>query len=214
MASQNSATQPTAGKFHSSDLNSYSLRHHSELRHSKFSLGIALLLHRWHALTVAVDNEWGGPDSSDKRDNLAAQLVDILEETPDVDSEDLQDVLLDAMEDFYNVNLEDGSEKLVAEWMLRMKSDVLGKGEFGSVDRMWENFKEKDKFGGKGKQKVKVEEAEDDGDSVDDESGDEDEDEMEDVEMEDAPALVGKSKIKPQPEVDDDGFTTVSWRKR
>jgi hypothetical protein len=37
--------------------------------------GIHLVLSRWWALQMAVQNEWGGPDSSRKADQLASDIV-------------------------------------------------------------------------------------------------------------------------------------------
>lgn len=42
-----------------------------------FELAVSLYLWRWQALSLAVENEWGGPDSSDKRDWLAGVLADM-----------------------------------------------------------------------------------------------------------------------------------------
>ncbi|KAK4154360.1 Pre-rRNA-processing protein TSR2-domain-containing protein [Chaetomidium leptoderma] len=48
---------------------------------STFEQGVALSLNLWPALTLAVQNNWGGPDSSDKRDWFAGAVVELF---PDV----------------------------------------------------------------------------------------------------------------------------------
>ncbi|KAM3400975.1 hypothetical protein ACQJBY_005660 [Aegilops geniculata] len=37
--------------------------------------GIGLVFGRWTALQMAVENEWGGPDSRAKADQLAASIL-------------------------------------------------------------------------------------------------------------------------------------------
>ncbi|KAL2264798.1 hypothetical protein VTJ83DRAFT_7308 [Remersonia thermophila] len=48
---------------------------------ANFEQGIALALHLWPALTLAVQNNWGGPDSADKRDWFAGAISELF---PDV----------------------------------------------------------------------------------------------------------------------------------
>ncbi|KAL1842649.1 hypothetical protein VTJ49DRAFT_4560 [Mycothermus thermophilus] len=48
---------------------------------SNFEQGVALALHLWPALTLAVQNNWGGPDSADKRDWFAGAIAELF---PDV----------------------------------------------------------------------------------------------------------------------------------
>ncbi|KAI1175939.1 Pre-rRNA-processing protein TSR2-domain-containing protein [Nemania sp. FL0916] len=48
-----------------------------ETRQEQFEQGVAISLHLWQSLTIAVQNHWGGPDSSDKRDWLAGVIVDL-----------------------------------------------------------------------------------------------------------------------------------------
>ncbi|KAK3316143.1 Pre-rRNA-processing protein TSR2-domain-containing protein [Apodospora peruviana] len=44
---------------------------------STFEQGVAYALHLWPALSLAVQNNWGGPDSSDKRDWFAGAIVEL-----------------------------------------------------------------------------------------------------------------------------------------
>ncbi|KAI1325024.1 Pre-rRNA-processing protein TSR2-domain-containing protein [Xylariaceae sp. FL0255] len=48
-----------------------------ETRQAQFEQGVAISLHLWTSLTIAVQNQWGGPDSADKRDWLAGVIVDM-----------------------------------------------------------------------------------------------------------------------------------------
>ncbi|KAF3761369.1 hypothetical protein M406DRAFT_333435 [Cryphonectria parasitica EP155] len=47
----------------------------AEIRQSRFEQAVALSLNLWPALTLAVQNNWGGPDSADKRDWFAGEVA-------------------------------------------------------------------------------------------------------------------------------------------
>ncbi|KAI2633482.1 Pre-rRNA-processing protein TSR2-domain-containing protein [Xylaria nigripes] len=48
-----------------------------ESRQQEFEQGVAISIHLWQSLTIAVQNNWGGTDSADKRDWLAGVIVDM-----------------------------------------------------------------------------------------------------------------------------------------
>jgi pre-rRNA-processing protein TSR2 len=116
------------------------------------------------------------------------------------------------MMDEFEVNIDDDSSFEVAEQIIRLRSQCL-KGQFDAVEdlrRRWQSRKG-----------VKVEtlfkKADDADQDTDwsDEDDDEDEDEEGDVAMDEAPALVSVPKEKPAPpEVDEEGFTKVTRKKR
>jgi pre-rRNA-processing protein TSR2 len=174
-------------------------------RQEKFDLGVWLALSRWDALTVAVQNLWGGPDSADKRDWFAGAVSELFtDETSNTpDAEDVEERLLQIMEDEYEVVVDDGTSAATAMSIMVIWQET-GEGDFRTVDRLHTEFQER-----KGRQinSVKVQSASDDEDSVDEESDDED------IEMGDAPALVS-IKEKAAPEVDEHGFTKVVGKKR
>jgi pre-rRNA-processing protein TSR2 len=104
------------------------------------------------------------------------------------------------MDDIFNVDLEDGSEREVAALIMRIRQEVK-QGNFSRVDAMWEVFSSRSR----NKQSLRIDAQSDSGESVDDESEG-------DVEMDDAPTAAPKSK--PEPQVDGDGFTVVQKRRR
>ncbi|KAL2017163.1 hypothetical protein VTK56DRAFT_2532 [Thermocarpiscus australiensis] len=216
---------------------------------ANFEQGVALALHLWPALTLAVQNSWGGPDSSDKRDWFAGAVVELFpdvskltpaqlqqlhqqqqqqyqqrtqsnkattgpggeEEEPD--QEDVETVLLQVMLDEFEVNVDDDSAFEVAEQVVRLRAECL-RGKFDEVEalrRRWEARKAN---------KVVFQKAQDQEDDTDwdtDEDDDEGDEESDgDVEMDEAPALVQAParREKEEPEVDEDGFTKVTRRKR
>ncbi|KAL2260938.1 hypothetical protein VTK26DRAFT_4922 [Humicola hyalothermophila] len=236
---------------------------------NNFEQGVALALHLWPALTLAVQNNWGGPESSDKRDWFAGAIVDLFPDlsklTPaqlqqkqqqfssssssstaaqsssssssaaaaaaaasssssstrtsphsqeEPDQEDVEEVLLQVMLDEFDVNVDDDSAFEVAEQVVRMRAECL-RGKFDEVEalrRRWE--------GRKGSklvvQHAQAEEGDTDwGTDEDDDGGQAGEDG--DIEMGEAPQLVagqGPRRERQEPQVDEDGFTMVTRKKR
>lgn len=181
---------------------------------AQFDLGVTLSLFSWPSLSLAVANNWGGPDSKDKREWFAQTTIDLLNENPDADREWIETFLLQVMLDEFEVNVDDESGIEVAEQILRLRRDCA-KGDFREVVAMKEKW---DRKGGKSEdvgklfEKKERNEEDDETDGSEEDSG-EDEDEGEDVDMEEAPPLV-KVKEPVVPEVDEDGFTKVTKKKR
>jgi pre-rRNA-processing protein TSR2 len=162
-------------------------------------------------LSVAVQNQWGGPDSSDKRDWLAGAISEAFAKEPATDTEDVEVLLLEVLENEFGVRLEDETEVAVAKEIMGIRKEV-SEGNFATVDALqkkWEARKGKEVKTGK----VQVKETNQDAewDSVDEESDEDDEDR--DVDMSDAPPLVA-AKPKPAPVIDEDGFTKVVGKRR
>jgi pre-rRNA-processing protein TSR2 len=172
-----------------------------------FELGVTLSLFFWPSLSLAVTNHWGGPDSADKREWFASATIDLLNETPDADDEYVETFLLQVMLDEFEVNVDDESGFEVAEQILRLRKDCE-KGDFKEVEAMKARW---DRKGGEdlGKMFEKKERSEED----DETDGSEDEEDEEDVEMDEAPPLV-RVREPVVPEVDSDGFTKVTKKKR
>ncbi|GIZ38479.1 hypothetical protein CKM354_000189600 [Cercospora kikuchii] len=173
-----------------------------------FDNSIWYLLSLWQPLHIAVQNAWGGPDSADKRDWFAGAVSDLLTTRPETDQEDLELFLLQIMGDEFECNVEDESEVVVAGDILKVRSRMMETRSLQAaleVEQRWKNR------GNMKTDKVVVQEVNQDADEEEFEGFDDDED------MEEAPALVSAPKVpkeKPIPEVDDDGFTKVSGKKR
>lgn len=173
-----------------------------------FDSSIWYLLSLWPALHTAVQNSWGGPSSADKRDWFAGAVSELLTSNPGTDHDDLVVFLLQIMQDEFDCMVEDESEEDIAQQILGVRKRVLEEGDIVKAREIEERWKSR------GKVKVEFREAEDDEDSEDEFEGFGDVDG--DVEMEDAvPELVEvKSREKMEPEVDEDGFTKVTKKKR
>ncbi|KAK1755726.1 Pre-rRNA-processing protein TSR2 [Echria macrotheca] len=200
---------------------------------SNFEQGVACALHLWPALTLAVQNNWGGADSSDKRDWFAGAIVDLFPDlsaaavappaqssakppqpqnsstTEEPDQVDIETVLLQVMLDEFEVNVDDDSAFEVAEQIMRVRAECL-RGKFDEVAALQRRFEAR-----KGTKVVGVltkaegQDEETDWDTDDDDESDEGEDD--DVDMDDAPPA---PKEKEAPEVDEEGFTKVTRKKR
>jgi len=179
-----------------------------EKRQAQFELGIVLSLYLWPSLSLAVANNWGGPDSSDKREFFAQATIDLLKENPDADQEWIETLLLQFMLDEFEVNVDDESGYEVAEQIVRLRKDC-GAGIFTKVEEMkarWERKGGRDDVG-KLFEKRERDEKDDETDASEDDEDDGD------VDMDEAPALV-RVREPVVPEVDEDGFTKVTKKKR
>ncbi|KAF6813845.1 Pre-rRNA-processing protein TSR2 [Colletotrichum sojae] len=189
---------------------------------STFEQAVALSLHIWPALTAAVQNNWGGPDSADKRDWFAGVVVDLFppytrivdgqaaaasDAPEEPDTLYVEDLLLQVMGDEFEVNIEDETSFDVAERIIQLRAECA-KGNFEAVEDL------RKKWNSRKGAKIEVNYKKTSEESEDSEDDDEDDEEDEDVEMDEAPQLVAVPKEKPQPEVDEDGFTMVTKKKR
>lgn len=188
----------------------------------------------WPALTLAVQNNWGGEDSADKRDWFAGEVASQFppfsnpnsatsnggtasqqaqsqsqgnQEEPD--AEYLEELILQVMLDEFEVNVDDDTAFDVATEIVRLRGQCA-RGNFDEVDRLLARWQSR-----KG-EKVHFKHGEDQDGETDWEDDDDEDNEGSDDEMDEAPPLVEASapkKEKAPPEVDDDGFTKVT-RKR
>jgi pre-rRNA-processing protein TSR2 len=127
--------------------------------------------------------------------------------------EDVEAVLLQVMIDEFEVNIDDDSGLEVARSIVKARSQCAI-GDFSDeVKTLNERFA--NRTANKVDQMFKK--AEDQDQDTDWESGDSDEDDGDnggDVDMDEAPPLASVRQEKPAPEVDEDGFTMVTKKKR
>ncbi|EUC67459.1 pre-rRNA-processing protein, partial [Rhizoctonia solani AG-3 Rhs1AP] len=166
-----------------------------------FARGVIALLDSWDVLRLAISEGWGGPESSAKRTWLASIIVDEFESSTVSNSPDLDyiaDLILQAMSDEFDVDVEDGSADRIAESIVK-----LWAAEPAAAAQMVAGFQATaQKYS---KVQVKASRGEGNGDS-DWESESEDEDGV--------PRLMEPAapKEKPEPVVDEDGFTLVQGK--
>ncbi|EPS35088.1 hypothetical protein H072_11493 [Dactylellina haptotyla CBS 200.50] len=172
-----------------------------------FESGMAILLNTWPALSMAVENEFGGPDSTDKRDWMCGAVADLFSSDPATDEDDLEGFLLQILEDEFETAVEDDSAFAVSQRVIFLRRQCAA-NDFSGVEALrqfWE------KNGGKNKPKVQVVRRE--GEESDSDDDEEDGAENDDMEMDEAPQLVAV-KERVEKVVDEDGFELVQKKGR
>lgn len=187
-------------------------------RQHNFEQAVAFAINLWPDLTLAVQNGWGGDESADKRDFLAGAIVGLFPEYTDgqkaedakkaadaePDVQDVESVLLDYLMEEFQVNIDDDSSAEVAVQILRARAQTY-LGQTDELDTLRDRYNNR-----KGKGVDMFKKVDDQDQDTDWESDDDDEDDDNEVTMDEAPQLVRKPKE--EPEVDEDGFTTVKRR--
>jgi len=197
-----------------------------------FARGVLAILDLWPALTIAVREEWGGPESADKKTWIASTIIDEFESRasylpsssssapsdvadpatandPPLEHDDLADLINQMMSDEFESNIEDGSIDAVAADIVRLWRDILQPATGAQPSTVVEALERKaSETKGKGVQATKGAglvnaDGEEDSDS---EWDDESEDGME---VDEAPQLAPVERERVEPVVDDDGFTLV-----
>ena len=166
-----------------------------------FARGVIARLAYWPALRIAVDQGWGGPESAQKRTWLASVIVDAFEEQiPPPDTQYIEELLLQVMEDEFTTNLEDGSAESVAEDIVRVWENIHA----GKQDLVTRYEQQAERLKGK---KLQVrEEVGSDSDWDDEEEGEGD------SQNDEAPQLLDDKPAKVEPQIDEDGFTLVQGK--
>lgn len=175
-----------------------------------FARGTIATLKLWSALRIAVDSNWGGPESAQKQQWIASVIVDAFEEAenkkePLPDAIYIEEMLLQILSDEFEVILEDGSAQPVAEQLVKLWQEVMHEGSNKTVH-------EAEALAAKVKgKKITVEEKINSDEEYDWDEEDEDEGSSEE---EEAPPLLNShsKKSHEEPEVDEDGFTLVKGR--
>lgn len=184
-----------------------------------------------------MQNNWGGPDSADKRDWFAGEVADQFPPftTPtsadsaaklanraaaqqtaaaaaadEPDTEYIEELLLQVMLDEFEVNVDDESGFDVAAEIIRLRGQCA-RGNFDEIDRLlarWQSRK------GAKVDCALFKKGQDQDNDTDWDATDGEDDEDCDEDMNEAPPLVAApKKDRVEPEVDEDGFTKVT-RKR
>uniref|UniRef100_A0A5B7AWZ7 Pre-rRNA-processing protein TSR2 n=1 Tax=Davidia involucrata TaxID=16924 RepID=A0A5B7AWZ7_DAVIN len=101
--------------------------------------GINLVLSRWSALQMAVENEWGGRDSRQKSQQLAVDIFSLLTQSKEpLYIDDLEDMLDEFMLSL-NTEMGDGSIEEIAEKLMVMHEECL-EGNYKSIESLKENI--------------------------------------------------------------------------
>ncbi|KAG2694971.1 hypothetical protein I3843_08G167700 [Carya illinoinensis] len=102
-----------------------------------FREGVYLVLSRWSALRMAVENEWGGRDSHRKADQLASDIISWFTQSREpLYIDDLENTLDEALLSL-NTEAEDGSIEEIAFKLMTMHEECL-EGNFQSIEGLRE----------------------------------------------------------------------------
>ncbi|KAF9933243.1 hypothetical protein FBU30_006011 [Linnemannia zychae] len=168
-----------------------------------FREGVQYLFHSWTALKLAVDGEWGGHDTAEKRDWFIDTIVDYFgQHGKNIDTFDLEDILLQILNDEFSIMLEDKSEQHIAMVLEQLYQDCT----HGKYDLVQTLKQDSQKVSG-AFSASKAQKGDDDDSSDDDgEEGEEGGEGAMDVDNETQEPV---KKEKPEPIIDEDGFETV-----
>lgn len=103
------------------------------------SEGIGLVLSRWSALQLAVDNEWGGRSSRLKADQIHSDVLSWFthSSSEDLYIDDLEDKLAEGLLSL-NTMVDDGSIEEIAEKLMIMHEECMD-GNFTSIEALRES---------------------------------------------------------------------------
>lgn len=168
-----------------------------------FARGVIARLALWPALQIAVQNGWGGPDSTQKRTWIASVIVDAFEEqsTPP-DAEYIEEMLLQIMDDEFETVIEDQSAELVAKDIANLWKDIH-LGDLAGLQHL------EQQANAISTRPVLVQAGPPGG--LDTDSDEEEGDWESESDNEDGHGLDRTPDVQPS-EVDEDGFTTVKGR--
>ncbi|KAF3321707.1 pre-rRNA-processing protein TSR2 [Carex littledalei] len=166
-----------------------------------FSEGISLVLSRWTALQMAVENQWGGRESRGKADELFASIQSWFFKTKPLYIDELEELLDVYMGDSLSTVVQDGSVEEVAEQLMIMHEECL-EGVYESIQKL-KQLAPRTNAVSQSKQVVN----DGDDDSSEEEGSESDAMEMEATQEMDVD-LAAKTGTKPGP--DPDGWTVVA----
>ena len=159
----------------------------------------------WTAISMAVENDWGGPSTRDKALSLLQRTLQALN-TPVVHRDEVEAFLEDTLVEDFNIEAEDESPRQVAEVLCKLHAEARA-GSTTTAALLAERAAAKGKSWvdaplPPGRKRA--------GDSSDDESDDGEDD----MDMEGGGGGRGEGSVRQEPVVDDDGFQMVQTRSR
>ncbi|ORY98344.1 Pre-rRNA-processing protein TSR2-domain-containing protein, partial [Absidia repens] len=172
-----------------------------------FHEGVTYIFKTWTALKLAVEQDWGGVESAEKRDWMIELITDYFGKNgKKVDVDEIEDILNQIMSDEFHTLLEDDSAYLVAKHLVELFNQCIN-GNFSEVERL----RQKNQTHAASSSSCVQQGGEDDGDSDiegdDMNSNDMDDDDME---MDDSNSKqLDESPSGP----DEDGWETVRSKK-
>lgn len=176
-----------------------------------FEEGVSLILKSWTALALAVEHEWGGSGSSQKADQLRADIIEWFYNGREHWADELEEAIDEVMTTDFNAQIEDGSQTEVADKLVQLHAELKA----GKLD-LYHRIKATAEQAMQAARRSQRQVVDNDGAVMEGESSDSDSDSemagsgdegMMDAEGDGAAAATG-------PVVDDEGFELVQRRGR
>lgn len=180
-----------------------SLKFSDEKRQARFELGVTMAIHKWEELNIAVDNSWGGPNSSDKRDWISAIVIDLFDEK-EVDIQLIEETLLYAMLDEFDTQVDNDSALEIGNLIMQFYKKAMV-DDFNDIEELYNKWQIKQQ--NRQINKVKVQDDPENPSSEDEEDDEDHHHHHQHQPQEDS------MDVDNGPIVDDDGFTLVQNRK-
>ncbi|AMD22132.1 HGL208Cp [Eremothecium sinecaudum] len=182
------------------------LQFSDEKQQARFELGVAMMVYKWDALDIAVENQWGGPESAEKRDWISGIVVELFKKEKIVDVTLVEETLLYAMSDEFETNVEDDSALPIAAGIVSLYRQCEA-NEYSEIEKLYGEWQKRSERRASHKAVHVVEDPSNPDVSESEDGSDEEEDEdAMDIEEEDD---AGKADQRDGPIVDENGFQLV-----
>ncbi|SCU98621.1 LADA_0H14312g1_1 [Lachancea dasiensis] len=192
-----------------------SLAFENDKQMARFELGVSMLIHKWEALDLAVQNGWGGPESAEKRDWITAIVIDLFKTGRVVEVALIEETMLYAMMDEFETNVDDDSALPIAAQILEMYKECAEEN-YSTVENLYQAWTEKQKSK-EAKREIQIGDDPWNPDVSGSEGEEEDEEDLADSPpplVHDADHDVDMDAQKNEPVVDEDGFELVQKKGR
>ena len=98
----------------------------------KWAKGVGLVLGRWSALQLAVENGWGGDDARGKAEQLGELLIGFVhQEKGQLAHNEVEDYLEECLEEAFHLQVEDGSVGEVTAKLLQLYLELADGNDAG-----------------------------------------------------------------------------------
>ncbi|CAG8698923.1 1711_t:CDS:2 [Dentiscutata erythropus] len=105
-----------------------------QVQNDQFYQAVTYVFKSWTALKLAVEMQWGGIDSEDKRDWFVDVVVEYFgKHGKETYEEDVESILQQVMADEFNTLLEDDSAYQVSKHLIKLYAECI-EGNYSSVD--------------------------------------------------------------------------------
>uniref|UniRef100_A0A060T8U8 ARAD1D05610p n=1 Tax=Blastobotrys adeninivorans TaxID=409370 RepID=A0A060T8U8_BLAAD len=179
-------------------------------RQKRFELGVCMAMYNWEDLTLAVENQWAGSESSDIRDWMVGAIVELFEDNY-TDAGEIETRLLQMMQDEFDVDVQDGSGEVVAQQIVNIYRQCAEEN-FSTVEKLFSQYQEREEKKSKGLLKPQIVKPQTEA-GEDDDSEEEGEWEDDDAQNSSGPSQTPTNEAA-GPIVDDDGFELVQKKNR